>query len=356
MTKIIVKRKEVIFNTILLLMVVSIYQINSFNRVYEFINTSVVEKGRSIANTGSRFLHRVGPPFKITEITESEVGAGWRKLLVSRDGKTKEYLLRSEIWREYMDIGGVESVLGSPINNEYTWFDGKRQDFERGHWLYWSDKTGVKMDYNPYGKISSEETTPQAPIFSQGKPAVEWTEWSKDKYFITQDFGVNGHLGQDLAFNGNPNPGYEIRPVAAGKVVFSGWTGPNNWGNMVLIRHSLKDGQHYYSQYAHLCDLPQVLVGQQVHKGTILGYVGTTGKSTGPHLDLQIKELPEPEQNANDVIKLKDIGTGYTKNRTPFVGNVNIDYQTGIVYYKPSYFISNFNNGSVLIGYRLKSE
>lgn len=355
MPKIIFKRKELLFNTILLLMFACVYQLNSFKQVYEIINASVVEKGKVIANSGSGLLHRVGPPFRITEITESDVGGGRRKLVVSRDGKTREYLVRSEIWREYMDIGGVESVLGSPTSNEYTWFDGKRQDFERGHWLYWSEKTGVKMDYNPYGKISIE-TTPQAPVFYQGKPVVEWADWSKDKYYITQDFGVNGHLGQDLAINGNPNPGYEIRPVAAGKVVFSGWTGPDAWGYMVLIRHSLKDGRHYYSQYAHLCDFPQALAGQQVHKSTILGYVGTTGKSTGPHLDIQIKELTELEQRADEVVKLKDIGMGYTDNRTPFNGNVNIDHKTGIIYYKPSYFLSNFDNGSVLIGHRLKSD
>lgn len=331
----------------------SVYGINSFKQAYsKILNAFSAENSRVVARVDTGIIHRiVGPPDKKAETTEIDMGGGRHKMVVSRDGKTRDYLLRSEIWREYMDIGGVESVLGSPTSNEYTWLDGKRQNFERGHWLYWSEKTGVVMDYTPFGEwTSSTATTLQVPIFYQGKPMVEWTDRSQEKYHITQDFGVNGHLGQDLAIESNPNPGYEVRPIAEGKVILSGWTGPQSWGYMVLIQHSLKNDRKYYSQYAHLYDFPQVFPGQPVDKRTILGYVGTTGKSTGPHLDIQIKELPEPNQGDAQVFTLEDIGPGYTEKHTPFNGDVKVDALTGIIYYKPSYFITNFNNGAILIG------
>lgn len=293
-----------------------------------------------VAGEGKTIIKSVGPPYKKTQSQDSEVDGGRHKLVVSRGGKTREYYMRGVVWRDYQDIGGVASILGAPVGNEYNWCNGKRQDFERGHWLYWSEETGVKMDYTPliWPKIRKVNSF-QAPIFNQGKPAVEWSYWSFDKYFITQDFGVNGHLGQDLAIGGELNPGYEIRAVANGKVILTGWTGSNAWGYMVLIQHSLDNGRRYYSQYAHLYGLPFVSEGQVVSKETVLGRVGSTGKSTGPHLDLQIKEIPNLNDKLNKVLTLSDIGPGYAEQRIPFSGNIRYDFRTGITYYKPSEFI-----------------
>ncbi len=85
------------------------------------------------------------------------------------------------------------------------------------------------------------------------------------------------HLGTDFgARRGTP-----ILAVAEGKVIFSGWKG--GYGNVVKIRHA--DG--YISLYAHQ-SRRKVKVGQHVSKGQIIGYVGSTGRSTGPHLHLGI--------------------------------------------------------------------
>ena len=89
----------------------------------------------------------------------------------------------------------------------------------------------------------------------------------------------------------------------AGKVIdiFTGcehnWGGnPKNecnhsWGNFVLLEHSytLKNGTSVtlYSRYAHLTDV-SVKVGQTVAKGEKVGTVGSTGRSSGPHLDYDI--------------------------------------------------------------------
>ena len=63
------------------------------------------------------------------------------------------------------------------------------------------------------------------------------------------------------------------------------------WGNFVLLKHSytLKNGEKVtmYSRYAHLTDV-SVSVGQTVEAGQKIGTVGSTGRSSGPHLDYEI--------------------------------------------------------------------
>ena len=81
------------------------------------------------------------------------------------------------------------------------------------------------------------------------------------------------HLGTDFgARRGTP-----ILSVANGKVIFSGWKG--GYGKVVKIRHA----DNYVTLYAHQSRL-KAKVGQIVSKGQVIGYVGSTGRSTGPHL------------------------------------------------------------------------
>lgn len=94
------------------------------------------------------------------------------------------------------------------------------------------------------------------------------------------------HGGTDI-----PLPlGTEIRPIANG-VVSAVWQGnnPGGGGYVVFIDHNI-DGQFVQSWYAHM--LPgsiQVEVGQVVDITTVVGQVGSSGRSTGPHLHLELK-------------------------------------------------------------------
>lgn len=81
------------------------------------------------------------------------------------------------------------------------------------------------------------------------------------------------HLGVDFgAKRGTP-----ILAAADGRVIYSGWI--RGYGNVIKIQH--KD--HYVTLYAHQSRL-KAKVGQHVTQGQVIGYVGTTGRSTGPHL------------------------------------------------------------------------
>jgi murein DD-endopeptidase MepM/ murein hydrolase activator NlpD len=88
------------------------------------------------------------------------------------------------------------------------------------------------------------------------------------------------HPAVDIA----DNEGQNVKPVAEGKVIETGYQF-FGYGNYVMIDH----GQGTISLYAHLSQI-NVVKDQQVSKNTILGIVGSTGRSTGPHLHLEIWE------------------------------------------------------------------
>lgn len=76
--------------------------------------------------------------------------------------------------------------------------------------------------------------------------------------------------------------GTPIGASKAGTVIFAGWQG--GYGNLVLIDHN--DG--VVTAYAHQSRMA-VGSGQSVSQGATIGYVGSTGNSTGPHLHFETR-------------------------------------------------------------------
>jgi murein DD-endopeptidase MepM/ murein hydrolase activator NlpD len=93
--------------------------------------------------------------------------------------------------------------------------------------------------------------------------------------------GVRPHLAVDY---GAP-AGTPVRAVADGIVLDAGWNGGN--GIQVHVRHHAG----YETMYNHLSRLgPGVRRGARVEQRQVIGYVGSTGLSTGPHLDYRVKK------------------------------------------------------------------
>ena len=102
--------------------------------------------------------------------------------------------------------------------------------------------------------------------------------------YVSCYFGGNGHRGTDYAAPG----GTEIYAVSGGVVTAAAYHW--SWGYYVQVYHGKDDnGNTYSTLYAHMNSAPVVSVGQPVEKGKILGYVGSTGNSTGNHLHLEMK-------------------------------------------------------------------
>lgn len=79
--------------------------------------------------------------------------------------------------------------------------------------------------------------------------------------------------------------GTPVVSVADGKISFASWK--NGYGNYIIISHA----NSYVTQYAHLSGYAKgIKYGARVEQGQIIGFVGSTGFSTGPHLDYSMKK------------------------------------------------------------------
>ncbi len=109
-----------------------------------------------------------------------------------------------------------------------------------------------------------------------------------EKYRVTSEFGWRAwsnsyHSGIDLATaSGTP-----IKAAAAGVVTYTGWYGGG--GNTVIVNH----GNGFRTVYMHMSEFGTT-VGKQVAQGEVIGYVGSTGNSTGPHLHFNIEINEQP--------------------------------------------------------------
>ncbi len=96
--------------------------------------------------------------------------------------------------------------------------------------------------------------------------------------------GRRTHTGLDFPVQA----GTRVGAAGVGVTEFAGWNS-GGYGNLVVVRHRLG----YTTWYAHLSTIT-TFVGEQVTGGTRLGYVGSTGNSTGPHLHFELRKNAVP--------------------------------------------------------------
>lgn len=97
--------------------------------------------------------------------------------------------------------------------------------------------------------------------------------WRIDPVYRTRRF----HAGMDFA----AATGTDVYATGNGTVITTGWK--QGYGNTIEINH----GFGYLTLYAHLSAI-KCRVGQKVKRGEVIGLVGSTGKSTGPHLHYEV--------------------------------------------------------------------
>ena len=122
--------------------------------------------------------------------------------------------------------------------------------------------------------------------------------WPVASYvYISSRFGLRvhpitgetkSHTGMDIA----SNQGTSVYAADGGTVTLASWNG--GYGNCIMIDH----GNGYVTLYGHLSGYA-VSEGQAVSQGSVIGYVGSTGNSTGPHLHFEVLQNGtriDPEQ------------------------------------------------------------
>ena len=110
-------------------------------------------------------------------------------------------------------------------------------------------------------------------------------------------FGGGGwefHSGQDI----EADPGAPVVSGASGRVTFAGWQ--NGYGQLVVVDH----GGGLTTKYAHLSHI-DVELDQTVSRGQLVGKVGSTGRSTGPHLHYEVRINDQPVNPLPYLLQMK---------------------------------------------------
>lgn len=157
-----------------------------------------------------------------------------------------------------------------------------------------------RLDYQVYSQIKSFDELRDLAFSRRERlaniPAIQPVSESKlrqmasgygyrrDPVYGTTKF----HEGMDFACPiGTP-----VYATGNGKVIFAGWQ--SGYGNLIEIDH----GYQYVTRYAHLSKI-DVKEGQTVERGELIGAVGNTGKSTGPHLHYEVHYRSQPQNPVN---------------------------------------------------------
>lgn len=155
---------------------------------------------------------------------------------------------------ERVNVGEIHSVRLTNAGKEYAFFS-----YDEG------DKPTM---YDSKGRVT-------------GRPFLR----SPLEYIrITSNYGVKRKTGYHGGIDFGAPTGTPVRAVADGVVTWAKWNG--NYGNHVKVKH--KKYGAYETSYSHLSKI-KVKKGQTVKQGTIIGLVGSTGRSTGPHLHYEMK-------------------------------------------------------------------
>jgi murein DD-endopeptidase MepM/ murein hydrolase activator NlpD len=227
-------------------------------------------------------------------------------ILVSKDSRLKEVQasldqLRDETAVLLREARGFESALSGTLSALGTDLKSGNSQSPSGDLSSFFDiretPEGLLQEVDDVRRLSSYLSRAVEPVKEIGAMLDSQSALLTEIPSIWPIKGGIGHVSFSFGQNENPFTGqYYIHkgidlstyrsgdPVvvtADGQVVTTDWD--DGFGFYVIIKH--KHG--YYTRYAHLLQY-RVKVGQRVQQGDVIGYIGNTGLSTGPHLHYEV--------------------------------------------------------------------
>ena len=229
------------------------------------VPASQVRLVKLFASLDSSQLRRTPPLLDLPPLEESpavRLGDSFKKI-AQRYGGTLQQLLQLNLGLDAAKlVVGSEIKLSQASPTRPRLLIGLAPSGSGG--LSWPDLPNFGKSEKPFvsGFSASGWIWPTKGIFSSG---YGW-RWGRM------------HKGIDVA----NNVGTPIVAAKSGRVIFSGWD-DGGYGYKVMVQHD--DGSQ--SLYAHNSRLA-VKVGQTVEQGELVSYMGSTGRSTGPHLHFEV--------------------------------------------------------------------
>ena len=193
-------------------------------------------------------------------------------------------------WADYFQVK-PEDIINFPSNNldPKTVGDPQNANIPTGKWLV---IPGGKYEYHlagavPLGITRTNPASAQVggagscPAVSGGAVGTGLFIFPTDKHTLSgYDYSEKtNHRGIDLA----GDLGANLYATDGGVIVYSGWN-DYGYGNMVMIDH----GTGFQSLYGHMSQI-FVSCGESVSQGQVIGALGSTGHSSGPHLHFEIR-------------------------------------------------------------------
>lgn len=146
-------------------------------------------------------------------------------------------------------------------------FTSRGVELEQNFWINPLNYSRISRGVGNFASTSTRST-----VVRRGKKNV----------VVTQSYtSYTGHQGIDFA----APTGTPIYAVANGKIIHYGVM--SGYGNLVIVEHP----GNYKTYYGHLSAFnPELAVGSEIRRGLEIGYVGSTGRSTGPHLHFELRK------------------------------------------------------------------
>jgi len=238
--------------------------------------------------------------FTLTDTLSAEI----QKREVHSEINHAKVTINTSLWVDVKN-SGAPVLLALKLADIYAWtidFFGlqKGDSFEAVYETIYCEDELLSVETIPYASFTHAGKSYEVFYFQTGKESnTYWNEKGESmrKAFlkaplsfsrISSGYGrrvhpvtrkVHQHNGVDYA----APKGTPVMSIGDGTVVFAGRKG--NEGNMVKIKHN----SVYTTAYLHLSKFGKgVKSGARVSQGQVIGYVGSTGRSTGPHLDFRI--------------------------------------------------------------------
>lgn len=169
-----------------------------------------------------------------------------------------------------------------------------------------------KWKKNPFGSATVSKYQYAGGEFAnpvEGGTIPDGGAFGPRKAFTTSNGATSSkwHKSIDIA----APAGTAIKSVQGGKVTANGWVSGYGW--TIEVTHD----NGYVSMYHHMQNQSSVAVGTEVKQGQTIGNVGSTGNSTGPHLDLTITKDGTPVDPASLIGDYKNAKTGYVYEGSP---------------------------------------
>ena len=260
------------------------------------ISTYIVQDGDTVFGIGEKFgltpKTIFAANFALLQDDPHSLLAGQELRILPTDGVYWEWLggISFGTWADYFEVK-PEDIINYPSNNldANAIGDPENANIKTGTWLV---IPGGKYEYHTPGALplGITRTNPASAqvggsgscvAIDGGAVGTGVFVFPSDRHFLS-GFDYNeksNHRGIDLAGNAGDN----IYASDGGVVVYSG-SNSYGYGNMVMIDH----GTGFQSLYAHMSQI-FVSCGENVSQSQVIGSIGSTGKSSGPHLHFEIR-------------------------------------------------------------------